>query len=353
VIGPIGPIRLIRLMINLAINGFGRIGRVALRVVRQYYARKVRIKAINTSGSMEAPAWAHLFKYDSVYGLWPEDVSCLPPKLGGEIGRLQVGKDKYPLLAQRDPKRIPWSDYGVDVVLECTGVFRDHRAEGHFQGGAKKVIISAPTKATDIPTYIFGVNDHLYQGEKLISNGSCTTNCVAPIVKAIDEEFGFQEAMMTTIHAYTSTQNLVDGSAKDLRRARAAAQNLVPTGTGAAISVVAAYPAAKGRFAASAVRAPVVNGSYSTFVFKTKKAVTVDMVNGFLEKKARKELKGILSIAYQPLVSSDIRGNSSSAILDASFTKVIDEDLLYLAAWYDNEWGYACRLVEMAIKIGR
>ncbi len=340
-------------MLNLAITGFGRIGRVTLRTIRENYAKKVRVTAINTSGSMDAAGWAHLFKYDSVYGIWPEKVSVLPPKESAEIGRIKVGRDQYPILVQRDPAKIPWKNYKVDTVLECTGAFLDKKAQDHFVGGAKKVILSAPPKENSIPTFVLGANDKQYRKQKLISNASCTTNCVAPIVKVIDREIGFQEALMTTIHAYTSSQRVVDGSDKDLRRARAAAVNLVPTGTGAAKSVEAVYPEVAGRFAATAIRAPIICGSYSTFIFKTNRSTSVDEINQLLEKKAQKELAGILAVSYDPLVSSDIIGSSVSAVVDAASTKVVSDDLLYLSAWYDNEWAYSCRLAEMAIKIGR
>lgn len=340
-------------MLNLAITGFGRIGRITLRTIRKNYAKKVRVVAINTSGSMDAAGWAHLFKYDSVYGAWPEEVAVLPPRESAEIGRIKIGKDEYPVLAQRDPAKISWQDYKVETVLECTGAFLDKRAEKHFLGGARKVILSAPPKDKTIPTFVLGVNEDQYDKQKLISNASCTTNCVAPIVKVIDQAIGFQEALMTTIHAYTASQQVVDGSDKDLRRARAAAINLVPTGTGAAKSVEAVYPEVAGRFAATAIRAPIVCGSYSTFIFKTNRETSIDEVNQLLEQQAAKNLSGILVVSYDPLVSSDIVGTSASAVIDAASTRVVSEDLLYLSAWYDNEWAYSCRLVELAIKIGR
>ncbi|MDD3532079.1 MAG: glyceraldehyde 3-phosphate dehydrogenase NAD-binding domain-containing protein [Candidatus Shapirobacteria bacterium] len=340
-------------MLNLAITGFGRIGRITLRTIRKNYVKKARVVAINTSGSMDAAGWAHLFKYDSVYGTWPEDILVLPPKQSAEIGRIKIGKDQYPVLAQKDPAKIAWRDYKVDTVLECTGAFLNKKAENHFLGGAKKVVLSAPPKDSSIPTFVLGVNDKQYQKQKLVSNASCTTNCVAPIVKVIDQAIGFQEALMTTIHAYTASQQVVDGSDKDLRRARAAAVNLVPTGTGAAKSVEAVYPEIAGRFAATAIRAPIICGSYSTFIFKTNRATSVDEVNQILESQAAKKLAGILAISYDPLVSSDIVGISASAVVDAASTKVVSDDLLYLSAWYDNEWAYSCRLAELAIKIGR
>ena len=340
-------------MINLAISGFGRIGRVTLRTIRKNYSKKVRVAAINTSGSMDINGWAHLFKYDSVYGTWPEKVTVLPPKKSAEIGRIKIGKDQYPVLAQRNPAKIVWKDYRVGTVLECTGAFLDKRAKDHFIGGAKKVIISAPPKDKNIPTFVLGVNDDQYQKQALVSNASCTTNCVAPIVKVIDQAIGFQESLMTTIHAYTSSQQVVDGSCKDLRRSRAAGINIIPTGTGASKSVEAVYPEVKGRFAASALRVPITCGSYSTFIFKTNRPTSVDEINQLLETKASKELAGILEVSYQPLVSSDIIGTSASAIIDAISTKVISDDLVYLSAWYDNEWAYSCRLVELAVKINK
>jgi len=324
-------------MLNLAITGFGRIGRVTLRAIRKNYLKKVKVTAINTSGSMDAAGWAHLFKHDSVYGIWPEEVTVLPPRESAEIGRIKIGRDQYPVLAQRDPAKIAWKNYQVKTVLECTGAFLDQKAQGHFAGGAKKVILSAPPKDDSIPTFVLGVNDKQYRNQKLISNASCTTNCVAPIVKIIDQEIGFQEALMTTIHAYTSSQQVVDGSDKDLRRARAAAINLVPTGTGAAKSVEAVYPEVSGRFAATAIRAPIICGSYSTFIFKTNRPTSVDEVNQLLEKKSQKELAGVLVVSYAPLVSSDVIGSSASAVVDAASTKVLSDDLLYLSAWYDNE----------------
>lgn len=333
---------------RIAINGFGRIGRVAARVWWDNYRDQLELVAINTSGSMPVEGWAHLLKYDSIYGRFPAKVESLEPQKGKEIGQIKINDWAVPVLAERDPRRIPWKDYQVDIVLECTGVFCNRSAEGHFRGGAKKVIISAPPKDEAIPVFIIGVNDDRYKGENLVSNGSCTTNCVAPIVKLIDQALGFEECIMTTIHAYTSSQNIVDGSHKDWRRARAAAINIIPTGTGAAKAVEAAYPEVKGRFAASAIRVPVACGSYAEFVFKLGKKTTIDQVNSIFEEAAGKDLVGILKVAYEPLVSSDIIGNSASAIVDLSMTEVLSEDMLKVAAWYDNEYGYCCRLLELA-----
>ncbi len=336
---------------KVAINGFGRIGRIAFRVWWEHYRNRLDIVAINTSGSMPIEGWAHLLLHDSNYGHFPALVKPIVPKQGDEIGRLLVGGQEFPVLAQRDPGKIRWRRYQAEVVLEATGAFLDRRAEAHFKGGAQKVILSAPPKDTVIPIYILGVNVHRYRGENLLSNGSCTTNAVAPIVKLIDEQFGFQEAVMTTIHAYTSSQRLVDDSHQDLRRARAAAMNIVPTGTGAAQAVVAAYPEAKGRFAASAIRVPVSGGSYADFVFKLNKKTTIDAINQILVKAASEELVGILKITYEPLVSRDILGNTASGIVDLPMTQVVSDDMLHLAAWYDNEYGYASRLLELALAV--
>ena len=255
-------------------------------------------------------------------------------------------------MGEADVNKIPWKRYGVEIVLECTGAFTDSKALGHLKGGAKKVIISAPPKDSKVPVYIIGVNEKKYKKETLISNGSCTTNCVAPIVKLIDEKIGFQEGMLTTVHAYTTNQNIVDGSCKDPRRGRAAAINIVPTSTGAAEAVVAAYPMAKGRFAGTAIRVPVVCGSYSDLTFKMVRKVTVEEINElFEEASVSPELVGTLKVSYDPLVSSDIIGNNASCVIDTRMTKVVSDDMISIGAWYDNEYGYSCRLIEMAIEI--
>jgi len=338
---------------KVGINGFGRIGRVAFRAWWEKYQEEIDLVAINTSGSMDVAGWAHLLKYDTVYGRFKEKIEVLDPQRGEEIGRIKIKNQEFPILAERNPKKIRWKKYKTNIVLECTGVFLDKKAEDHFKGGAKKVILSSPPKAEDIPVYLLGVNAKDYKGENLISNGSCTTNCVAPLIKLIDQEIGFEECVMITIHGYTANQNIVDGSHSDLRRARAAAQNIVPTGTGAAKAVAAAYPEVKGRFAASAVRVPVVCGSYSEFVFKLKKKVTVDQINQLLINSAGDDLAGIMKVSFEPLVSSDILGNSASSIVDLPLTQVVSEDMLHLGAWYDNEYGYSCRLLELAIRINK
>ena len=334
--------------IKVGINGFGRIGTVVLRaILLEKY--EMEIAAINTKGDLDMEAYAMQFKYDSVYGRIPYKVDFLEAKKAGEIGRLKVGNLEIPFLGETDPSRIKWKDYGVDVVLECTGAFTDSKAGLH---NVSKVVISAPAKDKLIPTYILGVNENKYHGEKLVSNGSCTTNCVAPIVKLIDRKIGFQEGVLTTIHAYTTNQNIVDGSGKDPRRARAAAVNIVPTSTGAAEAVIACYPEAKGRFAGTAIRVPVVCGSYSDLTFKLVRKTTIEEINAIFEEASiSPELVGKLKVSYDPLVSSDIVGSNASCVIDTRMTKVIADDMISIGAWYDNEYGYSCRLIEMAMYI--
>lgn len=341
-------------MIKIGINGFGRIGRIALRVLLEKYSDKLLPVAINTSGSMDIEGWAHLFEYDSVYGKYMSDVICNMSNVQnpGEIGRLVINNLEIPVMAEREPAKIPWKDYGVDVVLECTGVFRDKKeASGHFIGGAKKIVVSAPAKGVE--TFVLGVNDKKYAGDLIISNASCTTNCVAPVTKVILDNFGVQKAFMTTMHAYTADQELVDGSHKDLRRARAAAINIIPTSTGAAITATQVLPQLKGVFDGLAYRVPVACGSVSDFTFLTTKRTTIKEVNETFARAANGELKDIIGVTDKPLVSSDIIGRSESAIVDLNLTQVIDGDLVKVVAWYDNEWGYCCRLVEMAIMVGK
>lgn len=339
-------------MINLAINGFGRIGRVALRVIMAKYFDKVKIVAINTSGSMNVNGWSHLFEYDSVYGRFRGKIKIQNSKLKSdqEIGVLEINNQKIPVLAEREPIKIPWKKYNVDVVIESTGAFRDRKSvSAHLEAGAKKVVISAPAKGVD--TFVMGVNDDKYRGDLIVNNGSCTTNCVATITKVMMSNFGVQKAALSTIHAYTADQELVDGSHQDLRRARAAGVNIVPTSTGAAIATTEAIPDLRGLFDGQAFRVPVVCGSLADFSFVTTKRVTVSQINKVFVEASHGKFKGIIEVSDKPLVSSDIIGSSASAIVDLNLTQVIDGDLVKVIAWYDNEWGYSCRLVEMAIKI--
>lgn len=314
----------------------------------------IEVAAINTTGAFGIDDVAFQFKYDSVYGRLPYKIEPKDPQKSAEIGRLVVGDMEIPVLGEMDPGKIPWKRYDVDVVLECTGVFLDKKAEAHVRAGAKKVVLSAPPKDSSIPLFILGVNEARYKGEKVVSNGSCTTNCVAPVVKLIDEKIGFQEGVLTTIHAYTTNQNIVDGVSKDPRRARAAAINIVPTSTGAAESVIAAYPEARGRFTGSAIRVPVVCGSYSDLTFKLVRKTTVEEINSLMEEASCcPEMVGIVKTSYEPLVSSDIVGNNASCIVDARMTKVVSDDMVSIGAWYDNEYGYSCRLIEMACHINK
>ena len=335
--------------IKVGINGFGRIGSVVLRaILLEKY--NIEVVAINTKGDLPMEAYTYQFKYDSVYGRMPTKVEFSDPQKAGEIGRLELGDRQIPFLGETDPTKIKWGEYGAEVVLECTGAFTDIKAAGHLKGGAKKVVISAPAKDPKIPVYILGVNEDKYSGETVVSNGSCTTNCVAPIVKLIDQKIGFQEGVLTTIHAYTVNQNIVDGAGKDPRRGRAAAINIVPTSTGAAEAVIAAYPEAKGRFAGTAIRVPVVCGSYSDLTFKLVKNTTIEEVNSIFEDaNVAPELVGRLKVSYEPLVSSDIVGNNASCVIDTRMTKVVGGDMISIGAWYDNEYGYSCRLIEMAM----
>jgi len=337
--------------LKIGINGFGRIGTVTLRaILLEKY--DVEVAAINTKGDLPIETYAMQFKYDSVYGRIPVKAGWREAEKSGEIGRLEIGSEAIPLLGEMDPTKIDWKKYGVEAVLECTGAFTDMKATGHLKGGARKVVISAPAKDPKIPIFVLGVNEERYKDEAVVSNGSCTTNCVAPIVKLIDEKIGFQEGVLTTIHAYTTNQNIVDGSAKDPRRARAAAVNIVPTSTGAAEAVIACYPEAKGRFAGSAIRVPVVCGSYSDLTFKTVRKTTVEEVNSIFENASvEANLVGKLKVSYEPLVSSDIIGNNASAVIDTRMTKVVSDDMISIGAWYDNEYGYSCRLVEMAMYV--
>lgn len=339
---------------KLAINGFGRIGRLVFRAALLSYADKVEVVAVNTSGSMDIFGWAHLLKYDSVYGRFPKEIKVEPAaNQSGEIGKLIIEGKSHPFLAIREPEKIPWANYQTGTVCESTGVFRTKELAGkHFTGGAKRVIISAPPRSEEIPLYLLGVNEKSYQGESLISNGSCTTNCAAPVCKVVLEHFGIEKASMTTVHAYTADQQLVDGShKKDLRRARAAASNIIPTTTGAAKAVISVLPQLKGKFSASAIRVPVLCGSFCDFTFLTQQKVSKEEINKLFEQKAKGESKGIIKVTNESLVSSDIIGNPASAIIDLSLTEVIGHNLLKVFAWYDNEWAYACRLIELAMYI--
>lgn len=331
-------------MIRVAINGFGRIGRSACKVAWGF--SDIEIVAINDL----APAdnLAYLLKHDTNYGAWNVEVSS------GE-GEIVIGSHRIPLFAEKDPNNLPWEELKIDVVLECTGLFlSEDLAMGHIKAGARKVVLSAPAKEGDIPTYVRGVNcSKLGEDEHLIlSNASCTTNCVAPVTAVLQEAFGIEHALLTTIHGYTASQALVDAPKKDWREGRAAAENMVPTTTGAAKAVAKTIPALEGKFDGLSVRVPLSTVSLSDMVFVLKRTVTKEEIHQVLEQAAASErFQGILAVSHEPLVSSDYRGDTHSCTIDAALTMVIGGTLVKVVAWYDNEWGYAHRLVELARKV--
>lgn len=332
-------------MIRIAINGFGRIGRLALRVALKY-PQKVKVVAINTSGSIDVAGWTHLFKYDTAYGQYPQAVSH-------DEKHLIINQEKIPLFGERDPAQLPWQEYAVAVVIESTGIFRDYpSASKHLQAGAQKVLISAPAKTDQIPTYLAGVNLDQYQNETIIDGGSCTTNCAAPVLKVILENFGLKKAFLTTVHAYTGDQELQDGSHQDLRRARAAAQNIIPTSTGATQAVIKTLPQLKDKLDGLSIRVPVLIGSLLDLSLLLEKKTSVEEINQVLKLASQTSLKDILSVTAEPLVSSDIIGNPHSAVVDLQRTQVINQDFAKIIAWYDNEWAASQRLIETAIYIG-
>ncbi|KKU88350.1 MAG: Glyceraldehyde-3-phosphate dehydrogenase, type I [Microgenomates group bacterium GW2011_GWF2_47_9] len=349
-------------MKHLAINGFGRIGRLAARVWHQFHTDQAVIAAINTSGSLDLAGWAHLLKYDTAYRAFLGTISFEEHQKASTasvkdpfLGNLIIdNKYKIPVLAERDPSLIPWSRYGAEIIIESTGVFTTlDLASKHLDGGAKKVVISAPGKGGGIPTSVLGVNAaSIDNSASVINNASCTTNCVAPVAAIIEGGLGIKKAGMTTIHSFTDDQNTQDGSHRDLRRARAASYNIVPTSTGAAIATTETIPALKGLFDGIALRVPTLTGSLTDFTFLVKKNTSKEEVNNlFTEASKLPRWQGILAVTSEPIVSSDVVGRRESALVDLSLTQVIDGDLVKVFAWYDNEWGYANRLVETAISL--
>lgn len=347
-------------MVRVAINGYGRIGRVAHRIIINKYSNDVDVVAINAGSSTDLKGWMYLLKYDSCYGLLSADLAVkenTDPNKKDLLGSLIVNGKEIPVYSQKDPTLLPWKDLQVDVVIESTGVFTKYeKLELHLKAGAKSVVLSAPTKSSEagtVPTYVVSINDKEYKGEKMISNASCTTNCITPVAKIIDQAFGIEKAMMTTVHGYTSDQRLLDGGHKDYRRARAAAVNIVPTTTGAAKAAAKAYAPMTGIFDGLAVRVPVPTGSLSDITFVLKRDTTKEEVNKVLKDAAvTEEYKNIVEVSEDPLVSHDIIGNTHSSIVDLSLTQVVGGNLVKVIAWYDNEFGYANRLVEQAIHIG-
>jgi len=328
--------------LKVGINGFGRIGR---NIMRAALGRK-DIDFVAVNDITDAKTLAHLLKYDSVLG-------NLTATIEAREGAIAVNGDEFKVLSVKDPGQLPWKDLGVDVVFECTGKFtkRDDAAK-HLAAGAKKVIITAPATNPDV-TVVLGVNEAAYDKatHHIISNASCTTNCLAPVAKVIHETFGIKKGWMTTVHAYTNDQNLLDLPHKDLRRARAAAMSIIPTTTGAAKAVAEVLPALKGRLDGIAMRVPTPNVSVVDLVCIMEKQATADEVNAALKAAAEGPMKGILQFSTDPLVSIDFRGNPHSSIVDAAYTKVLDGDFLKVMAWYDNEWGYSNRCVDLLNKL--
>ncbi|MBI2871626.1 MAG: type I glyceraldehyde-3-phosphate dehydrogenase [Chloroflexi bacterium] len=326
---------------RIGINGFGRIGRQVLRAIKERHPSKLEVVAVNDLA--DARTNAHLFKYDSNYGKYPGTVEALD-------GALVVDGKAIQVLAERDPGKLPWGELGVDVVVESTGIFTDaDKASLHLKGGAKKVIISAPAKGEDL-TVVLGVNERLYQPRRhhIISNASCTTNCVAPLVKVLHDSFGVRHGLMTTVHAYTNDQRILDQVHGDLRRARAAALNIIPTTTGAARAVGVVMPELKGKLHGIALRVPVPTGSITDLVVTLGRSVTAEEVNRAYKEASHAALKGILEYTEEPIVSSDIVMNPHSCIFDALSTIVMEGDMVKVLGWYDNEWGYSCRTADLS-----
>ncbi|MDD3994506.1 MAG: type I glyceraldehyde-3-phosphate dehydrogenase [Dehalococcoidales bacterium] len=334
------------MMTKVGINGFGRIGRLVLRTINEYHLDDLEVVAINDL--TDAKTNAHLFKWDSTYGAYKGNIQA-------DEDVISVDGNKIKVLSQRDPAQIPWSDYGAEVVIESTGIFTDaEKANAHKQGSVKKVIISAPAKNEDI-TIVLGVNEDKYEADKhhIISNASCTTNCLAPVAKVLHDNFGIVKGLMTTIHSYTNDQRLQDMYHKDLRRARAAAENMVPTTTGAAKAISLVLPELKGKLHGMALRVPTPTVSIVDLVCEIGKEATAEDINNAFKKASEGKLEGILGYSEEPLVSSDFKGNPHSSIVDAPNTMVMEGNMVKVLSWYDNEWGYCCRLADLAAFIGR
>jgi len=326
---------------RIAINGFGRIGRLTLRTMIERHRTNLTVVAINDMADLRTNA--HLFRYDSTYGKFPGKVEV------GE-GVLQIDGLNISALNQKDPSRLPWRQLNVDIVIESTGVFTDAaQVRAHLEAGAKKVIITAPAKDEDI-TLVLGVNDAAYNPRKhhIVSNASCTTNCLAPVAKVIHDSFGIERGLMTTTHAYTNDQRILDIMHKDLRRARAAAMNIVPTSTGAAKAIGLVMPELKGKLHGLSLRVPTSTVSVVDLVADLKKPASVEDLNDALKESAEGKMNGILAYSDEPLVSSDFRGNSASSIVDGLSTVVLDGKMAKVLSWYDNEWGYSCRVGDLA-----
>jgi len=326
---------------RIGINGFGRIGRQSLKAIIERHPQDLEVVAINDITDTQTNA--HLLKYDSTYGRFPGEVQATE-------NSLVVNGHKIQVVAQRDPAQIPWADFGVDLVIESTGLFTDaSKASAHLKGGAKKVIISAPAKGEDL-TIVLGVNENVYDPAKhtIISNASCTTNCLAPAAKVLNDAFGIERGMMNTIHSYTNDQRILDQVHKDLRRARTAGANIIPTTTGAARALALVIPELKGRFDGMSLRVPTVTVSVVDFVAIIRKEATKEQLNQAFKDAATGPLKGILDYTDEPLVSTDFRGDAHSSIIDGDSTMVLGGNMVKVLAWYDNEWGYSSRVADLA-----
>jgi glyceraldehyde 3-phosphate dehydrogenase len=330
--------------IRVAINGFGRIGRLVLKAGQ--YDSELEFVAINDL--TDAKTLAHLLKYDSVHGRYPEKVS-----VEGEY--LVAGNRKIKVMAEKDPANLPWKDLGVDIVLESTGVFRKRaQLENHLKGGAKKVLLTVPAKDEIDNTIVLGVNDNdLRASDKIVSNASCTTNCLGPVAKVLNDTFGIMRGLMTTIHGYTNDQRLLDLPHSDLRRARGAAISMIPTTTGAARAVGKVIPELKGKLDGCAIRVPVSDGSLVDLTAELKKKATVEEINQAMKKAAEGPMKGILEYCEDPIVSVDVVGNSHSSVFDALSTTVMEGNFVKVFSWYDNEWGYSCRALDLLKKMAK
>ena len=332
-------------MVKLAINGFGRIGRNALKIA--FERKDVEIVAINDL--TDTKTLAKLLQFDSSYGIYDE-------KVGFDAENLVVKGKKIRVFSEKDPLNLPWKDLGVDVVIESTGLFTDpEKAKAHLTAGAKRVVISAPAKGEGAKTIVIGVNeDTVDEDDVILSNASCTTNCIAPVMKILEDNFGIDKAMMTTVHSYTASQRLQDAPAKDLREARAAAENIVPTTTGASKAAALTIPSVTGRFNGLSVRVPTPVVSLADITAVLKRPTSVEEINKVFKKAAKEPYyEGIVDVTEEELVSSDFRGNAHSAVVDLPLTDVVGGTLVKVVAWYDNEWGYSNRLVELAVDFGK
>jgi glyceraldehyde 3-phosphate dehydrogenase len=335
---------------KVGLNGFGRIGRQVLKIMLERHAGDLEVVAVNDLWDPDTNA--QLFKYDSTYGKFDGSVEVVD-------GNLVVDGKTIKVFSERNPADLPWGDLGVDIVVEGTGVFRDPTKtpgpQSHLEGGAKKVILSAPAKGGDVLTIVLGVNDEEYDGSKhhIVSNASCTTNCLAPFSKVVNDNFGIIKGLMTTIHSYTTSQMLLDLAASDMRRARSGSLNIIPTSTGAAKAIALVIPELKGKLDGYSLRVPTPTVSIVDAVFEVEKATTAAEVNAALKTAAEGSMKGILGLSEEPLVSMDFKGDERSSIVDAELTSVMDGNMVKVVSWYDNEWGYSTRLTDLAAKIAK